>query len=38
VMSVILLPTLYVWIARADDRLPEPIGPEPGAARADGAS
>jgi cobalt-zinc-cadmium resistance protein CzcA len=24
VMSVFLLPTLYVWIARDDDQLPEP--------------
>jgi len=23
-MSIVLLPTLYVWIARSDDRLPEP--------------
>jgi len=22
-MSIVLLPTLYVWIARSDDRLPE---------------
>lgn len=26
-MSVILLPTLYVWVAREGDRLPEPRGP-----------
>ena len=25
-MSVVLLPTLYVWIARDGDKLPEPAG------------
>ena len=24
VMSIMILPTLYVWIARDGDRLPEP--------------
>jgi len=24
VMNVFLLPTLYVWVAREQDRLPEP--------------
>jgi len=29
VMSIMLLPTLYVWFARPDDQLPVPEGEEP---------
>jgi cobalt-zinc-cadmium resistance protein CzcA len=35
-MSIILLPTLYVWIARPGDKLPEP--PAPDAAASEGVS
>jgi cobalt-zinc-cadmium resistance protein CzcA len=38
VMSVILLPTLYVWIARPGDVLPAAPGGTSVAARSEGAS
>ena len=37
-MSVILLPTLYVWIARPGDKLPVPPAPAPEAVGSEGVS